>query len=57
MRQLYISTKHGYNVGMKRIHVFLPQPILSALKALSERTGLSVAEHIRRALDEYLDRK
>ena len=43
-------------MGMKRTHIFLPNPVISTLKALSEKTGLSVAEHIRRAIDEYLKR-
>lgn len=41
---------------MKRTHIFLPEGVISALKALSEKTGLSVAEHIRRAIDEYMRR-
>jgi predicted DNA-binding protein len=41
---------------MKRTHIFLPERIIEALKRLSARTGLSVAEHIRRAIDEYLSR-
>ena len=43
-----------YNMGMTRTHIFLPEPVIAALKALSEKTRLSVAEHIRRAIDEYL---
>lgn len=43
-----------YNVGMKRTHVFLPDGVIAALKSLSEKTGLSVSEHIRRAIDAYL---
>ena len=39
---------------MKRTHIFLPEPVITALKTLSENTELSVAEHIRRAIDEYL---
>jgi predicted DNA-binding protein len=39
---------------MKRTHVFLPEPTIKALKLLSNKTGLSVAELIRRAIDEYL---
>lgn len=42
---------------MKRTHVFLPEPVIAALRTLSEKTGLSVAEHIRRAIDEYLKRQ
>lgn len=42
---------------MKRTHVFLPEPVLAALRALSDKSGLSVAEHIRRAVDEYLKRQ
>lgn len=42
---------------MKRTHIFLPELVIAALKSLSEKTGLSVAEHIRRAIDEYLKRQ
>ena len=42
---------------MKRTHIFLPEPVIAALKALSEKTGLSVAEHIRRAIDAYLKKQ
>jgi predicted DNA-binding protein len=41
---------------MKRTQVFLPDPVISRLKALSKKTGLSVAELIRRAIDDYLER-
>jgi predicted DNA-binding protein len=41
---------------MKRTQVFLPQPVISSLKALSKKTGLSVGELIRRAIDDYLER-
>lgn len=37
-------------MSMKRTHIFLPDPVVSALKSVSEKTGLSVAEHIRRAV-------
>lgn len=43
-----------YIAGMKRTHMFLPEPTLAALRALSDKTGLSVAELIRRAIDAYL---
>ncbi len=39
---------------MKRTHLFLPEPALLALRA---KTGLSVAELVRRAIDEYLKRQ
>lgn len=52
-----ISNHKAYHVGMKRTHIFLPQPIIDKLKALSKKTGLSVAELIRRAVDAYLGRK
>jgi Arc/MetJ-type ribon-helix-helix transcriptional regulator len=41
---------------MKRTHVFLPQPAINQLQALAEKTGLSISELIRRAIDEYLER-
>jgi len=42
---------------MRRTHIFLPEATIAALRALAERTGLSVAEHIRRAVDVYLKRQ
>jgi hypothetical protein len=42
---------------MKRTHTFIPEPTILRLKELSEKTGLSVAELIRRAIDEYLKRQ
>ncbi len=44
-------------MGMKRTHVFLPDQMIALLHALAKKTGLSVAEHIRRALDLYLKGK
>jgi predicted DNA-binding protein len=42
---------------MKRTNIFLPEQLLERLRALADKTGLSVAEHIRRAIDEYLKRQ
>lgn len=42
---------------MKRTHLFLPEPVLLTLRTLSDKTGLSVAELVRRAIDEYLKRQ
>jgi predicted DNA-binding protein len=42
---------------MKRISTFLTEVEIERLKALSESTGISFAELIRRAVDEYLDRQ
>jgi predicted DNA-binding protein len=39
---------------MKRLNFFLPEQVIAALQALSEKTGLSVSEHVRRAIDAYL---
>ena len=39
---------------MKRTNVHLTEQQLEALSNLLELTGLPVAEHIRRAIDEYL---
>jgi len=41
---------------MIRTHIFLPDVFLKALKRLKEKTGLPIAEHIRRAIDEYLNK-
>lgn len=47
-----------YIVPMKRRNMFLPDPQWNALLSLAKKTGLSVAELVRRAIDSYLkDRK
>jgi len=47
-----------YNIQtMKRVNYHLTEAEITRLQALSINTGLSVAEIIRRAVDEYLDRK
>ncbi len=42
---------------MKRVNYHLTEEQIKRLQSLGEKTGLSVAEIIRRAVDEYLDRK
>ncbi len=46
-----------YNVCMKRTHLFLPEPTQARLRALSDDRGLPVAELMRRAIDEWLERQ
>lgn len=41
---------------MQRVNYHLTDGQVAALKAMSERTGLTVAELIRRAIDAYLKR-
>lgn len=41
---------------MKRTNIFLPEQLLGKLRALADKTGLSVAEIVRRAIDEHLKR-
>lgn len=40
---------------MKRTNIHLSEPQLAALKALQVATGITTAEHIRRAIDAYLE--
>lgn len=40
---------------MKRTNVHMTDQQRSRLQQLSEKTGLNVAEHVRRAIDHYLD--
>lgn len=39
---------------MKKIHFCLPQQLLDRLRIASEKTGLSLADLIRRAVDVLL---
>jgi predicted DNA-binding protein len=38
-----------------RTHVILPKPQRQMLVALARKTGISVSEHLRRAIDHYLN--
>jgi hypothetical protein len=42
---------------MKRVNYHLTEDEIDRLQSFSAKTGLTVAEIIRRAVDEYLDRK
>lgn len=42
---------------MKRINVHLADMQIKKLKQLSDNTGMSVAEIVRRAIDEYLGKQ
>jgi len=42
---------------MIRINVYVTEKELAALRKLADDTGLPFSEHIRRAIDEYLERK
>lgn len=44
-------------MGMIRTHTFLPEPMLEQLRVLSKEMDMSVAELIRRAIDEFLKSK
>lgn len=37
-----------------RCHVILPKPQHAALQQYSKKTGMTVSEHLRRAVDLYL---
>ena len=39
---------------MKRVNFYLPSLYMNVLKNISKETGLSVSEHIRRAIDIYI---
>lgn len=51
MHSVYIM----YTMIRRNIHI--PDLQWSALLSLAKKTGLSVAELIRRAIDEYLEKK
>lgn len=46
-----------YNKAMKRVAIHLADRQVKGLKKLAARTGLPMAELIRRAVDEYLRRE
>jgi len=42
---------------MKRVNYHLTEMQIESLRRFSKKTGLSVAELIRRAIDEYLKKR
>jgi len=42
---------------MIRANFFLPEPLLAALRELAQKTDISVSEHVRLALAEYLKKR
>jgi len=42
---------------MVRLQMFIPAPLRKALRNLAKKTDTSVAEHIRRAIEQYLKQR
>lgn len=57
LENMLASLKVVYIRGMKRTNIYLTDPSVERLKALSKQTGLSVAELIRRAIDDFLKKQ
>lgn len=45
-----------YTTHMRRFNLFIPEQAIAKLQALARKTGITVSEHVRRAIDEYLKR-
>jgi Arc/MetJ-type ribon-helix-helix transcriptional regulator len=48
---------YAYTKGMKRVALFLPEQQIAALKQMRNKTGFTVSELIRQAIDLLLDEK
>ena len=42
---------------MKRFNFYLTENQINKLKSLSKKTGLKISELVRRAIDDYLEKK
>jgi predicted DNA-binding protein len=42
---------------LKAVNFYVTKKQIEQLKVLSRKTGLPVSEHVRRAIDEYLEKK
>jgi len=42
---------------MERTNIYLPKPMLDRLRAIAEQRGVSVAELVRRAVEDFLKRQ
>jgi metal-responsive CopG/Arc/MetJ family transcriptional regulator len=41
---------------MRRLQMFIPEPLLRALRAIAKKRDVSVSELIRQAIQEFIDR-
>ena len=46
-----------YTDHMKTISLYVAEPTYDEFKSLSTRSGRPIAEHIRQAMEEYLERE
>lgn len=54
MKVIDISIPWGYHGNMKTKTFYLATRQIEKLESLVKKTGLSMAEHVRRAIDNYL---
>ena len=50
------ASRHDPSQPMTRVNIFLPPEMVARLKAQKERTGVPVAEFVRRAIEAALKR-
>lgn len=43
-----------YNVLMKRVNFYMPEPLMERLQEESKKQDVSVAELVRKAVEQYL---
>lgn len=48
---LTVCLLYAYTLGMKRVSMFFTEQQIAALKRLQKKTGLAIAELVRRAID------
>lgn len=53
--RLVVLAMYEYDMHMKRVTYFLPEPLLARLRKYAERHDLSVSDVIRRAILRFLD--
>ena len=54
---MHLSSHMGTYVGMKKTNLYLTEPSIAKLQALAKQTRLSVAELIRRTIDNFLNKQ
>jgi predicted DNA-binding protein len=46
-----------HNTNMKRTNYYFPEPLIARLRLASKKADMPMAEIIRRALEEYLNKR
>jgi len=57
MRHLTKQSNRGIILNMQKYNIYLPKQQIRSLETLSNTTGITISDHVRRAIKDYIEKE